>query len=91
MEKSNMEKMFVVFNDMAELNLGRGDALDEVIASAYDLGTAMGKEELVDEKVAAIPAEALEKPNPNVVVQQQQAWERFQQRLKEQQKGKQLR
>lgn len=92
MEKvNNLERMFAVFNDMAELNLGRGDKLDEVIASACNLGTVMGKEELIDEKVAGIPAETLEKPNPNVVIQQQQAWERLQQRIKQQEVGNRVR
>lgn len=79
----NVEKMFMVFNDMAELNLSRGDKLNEVISSAQKLGTAMGKEELVDEKVAALPADALEKANPMVVVLQQEALERVQQRTQE--------
>lgn len=83
METVGLKEQFAIFNDMAEMNLGYGDKLDQVIAEAYNVAEKMGKVQILDEKVAGIAAEALEKKNAKVVMQVEQATERMNQRLEQ--------
>lgn len=87
------EQLFRLYNDMMNVNLTRKSKLNDVLVVGAKFAEKKAetldpeaKEELLalkDEKIAMIP-EDLQYPNDIVAEMSKTAWERFQQRLNEQ-------
>lgn len=77
------EQIFNLYADMMGVNLTQHDILHKVLKTGEVFAVKTNQFDIYDEKVGMIP-ENLEYQNDQVVEMSKGSWERFQQKLKEQ-------